>query len=152
MNAGTIILATRVGEESRRPARIAARLAGDLGVRLTILYIAVELETVPVIAAGAGLDEEALRSDMVQRADRLIRDFMKEVAPVEALDVVIAEGDPVEQIVTTAAELKARFLVVGGRERTSIARIILGDTTRSILQRSPCPVIVVPMSTDFAEG
>lgn len=151
MRHGTILLATRVGDESRRPARVAAQLATDLGTTLTILYVAVELETVPVIAAGAGLDEDALRRDMIGRAERIIRDFMTEHTPPEGLDVVVTDGDPIDQIVRKTADLGARFLVVGGRGRSSIARLILGDTTRSILQRSTCPVIVVPMSAEFAD-
>ena len=152
MSSNTIIVATRVGDESRGPARVAARLAQDLGARLALLYIAVELETVPVIAAGAGLDEDALRLDMITRAERLIRDFFAEDLPADQIDVIVTEGDIVEEIVKAAGRINARFLVVGGKGRSGIARLILGDTTRSILQRSPCPVIVVPMSAEFAEG
>jgi nucleotide-binding universal stress UspA family protein len=152
LQSNTIVLATRVGDESRGPARVAVRLAQDLGARLALLYIALELETIPVIAAGAGLDEDALRRDMITRAENLILDFFSEELPRERVDVIVTEGDIVEEIVKAAGRLNARFLVVGGKGRSGIARLILGDTTRSILQRSPCPVIVVPMSAEFAEG
>jgi len=146
-----ILLATRVGDESRGPARVASRLAHDLGSSLTVLYIAVELETIPVIASGAGLDEDALRRDMVARAENLVREFFRDDFTVE-FDVIVTEGDVVDGIVKAAGKLSPRFLVVGGKGRSGIARLILGDTTRTILQRSPCPVIVVPMSSEFAEG
>ena len=77
----------------------------------------------------------------------------------DALSFGGAAGPPAASCVSlqriryeAAGQLNARFLVVGGKGRSGIARLILGDTTRSILQRSPCPVIVVPMSAEFAEG
>lgn len=147
-----ILLATRVGDESRGPARVAARLAADLEASLSVLYIAAELETIPVIAAGAGLDEDALRRDMIERAEHLIRDFFREDLGEGVVEVIVTAGDVVDEIVKAVGVVEPRFLVVGGRGRSGIARLILGDTTRSILQRSPCPVIVVPMSAEFADG
>jgi nucleotide-binding universal stress UspA family protein len=57
----------------------------------------------------------------------------------------VLEGDVAESISDVAAELGAAFLVVGTRGRSALSRLILGDTTHSILQHAPCPVVVVPL-------
>jgi hypothetical protein len=48
-----IVLATRFGAESEAPARVAARLAGLTGGRVTIVYVARELAA--VTAAGIAI-------------------------------------------------------------------------------------------------
>jgi nucleotide-binding universal stress UspA family protein len=68
-----------------------------------------------------------------------------------AVDVVIEEGDVAERVAAVAASLDADLVVVGTEARGAIRGMILGDTTREILRRSPCPVIVVPPGAEIDE-
>jgi nucleotide-binding universal stress UspA family protein len=140
----TILLAVRIGEPSLGPARTAAWLARDLGASVTILNVAVELQTAAAVAAGAGLDLAEVRDRMVtdarERATALARDVMGDVP----FQVVVAEGDVAEEVAATADRIGAALVVAGSQGRSAVRSVITGDTTRDILRRAHCPVVVVP--------
>jgi nucleotide-binding universal stress UspA family protein len=143
-NGRNILLAVRIGEASVGPGRTAAWLARDLGAQVTVLYVAVELETVPAIAAGAGLDLEEvrqrIRAEARERADVLARQVLGDVR----YDVVVGEGGVADEVAAVAARVGADLVVVGSQGRSAVRSVILGDTTRDILRRAQCPVVVVP--------
>jgi nucleotide-binding universal stress UspA family protein len=140
----SILLSVRIGEASMGPGHTAAWLARDLGAKVTVLYVAVELETVPAVAAGAGLDQEEVRERIVsearERADVLARHVLGDL-PYE---VVVGDGDVADEVARVASEVGADLVVVGSQGRSAVRSVILGDTTRDILRRSHCPVVVVP--------
>jgi nucleotide-binding universal stress UspA family protein len=143
MRQRTILLAVRIGSASLGPARTAAWLAGELGARVTVLYVAVELETAAAVATGAGLDEEVVRERIRAEAAARAERFAAEVLGGVAYEVIIGQGD-VPAAVVAAAERVGADLVVTGPQGGGVASLILGDTTRDILRRTPCPVVVVP--------
>jgi nucleotide-binding universal stress UspA family protein len=143
-----VVLATRFGAESEEPARVAANLARMTGGRVTIVYVATELGAVTAAAGEAGVQPAEERRLQLEKIEQDLRDFTAEhFASVEA-DTRVVEGDVAESISDVAAELRAAFLVVGTRGRSALSRLILGDTTHSILQHAPCPVVVVPLHGD----
>jgi nucleotide-binding universal stress UspA family protein len=140
-----IVLATRFGAESEGPARVASNLARMTGGRVTIVYVASELSAVVAAAGEAGVqpaDERQLHLDKIQEE---LREFVAEHFAGRETSARVLEGDVAESISDVAAELGAAFLVVGTRGRSALSRLILGDTTHSILQHAPCPVVVVPL-------
>jgi nucleotide-binding universal stress UspA family protein len=143
--ATDIVLATRFGPSSAEPARVAAGLARQLGARVTVVYVATELHALHVGMAEAVIDPAAERA----RIDQRIRDDLREFIDLHIRDLPhdarILEGDVAEQVAEVARDVGAAWIVVGTRGRGQLARLILGDTTQSILQRTPCPVIVVPL-------
>jgi nucleotide-binding universal stress UspA family protein len=139
-----ILLSVRIGEASMGPGRTAAWLARAMNARVTVLYVAVELETVPAVAAGAGLDPEEVRQRIVteasERADFLAQHVLGDIP----YDVVVGEGDVADEVAAVAARVGADLVVVGSQGRSAVRSVILGDTTRDILRRAHCPVVVVP--------
>jgi nucleotide-binding universal stress UspA family protein len=74
-----------------------------------------------------------------------VRDGLRAHFTNVATESRVTEGSVAESIADVATELGAAYLVVGTRGRSSLARLILGDTTQSILHHAPCPVVVVPL-------
>jgi nucleotide-binding universal stress UspA family protein len=146
--AADIVLATRFGPSSGEPARVAAELARQLGARIIVLYVATELQALHVGAAEAGLDPAAERKRIDRRINHELRQFIEAHMTGLDFDVRIEPGDVAEQVALVAREAGAAYVVVGTRGRSGLARLILGDTTQDILQRTPCPVIVVPLGED----
>lgn len=140
-----IVLATRFGPSSAEPARVAARLAQQIGGRVTVLYVAAELEALELGAAESGVDPLAERERIERRINHELREFIDAFFKDLPFDVRIVEGDVAEQVAKVAVDTGAAYIVVGTRGRGQLARLILGDTTQSILQRTPCPVVVVPL-------
>lgn len=140
-----IVLATRFGPSSAEPARVAAELARRTDSRIIVLYVATELQALNVGAAEAGLDPSAERDRVDRRINDELREFLDTHMKELPFDVRIAEGDVADTVAAVAREVGASYIVVGTRGRGQLARLILGDTTQEILQRTPCPVIVVPL-------
>lgn len=143
--AADIVLATRFGPSSAEPARVAAELARQIGARIVVLYVATELQALQVGGAEAGIDPATERARIDRRINDELRVFIDMHLKDERFDVRIVEGDVAEAIAAVATEVAASYIVVGTRGRGQLARLILGDTTHTILQRTPCPVIVVPI-------
>jgi nucleotide-binding universal stress UspA family protein len=146
-----ILLAVRVGDASAGPAQTAAWLASRLGARVTLLYVATELRTVPEVEVATAISSHALRDRMIEGARDRAAEWAASALAGVAVDVVIEEGDVAERVAAVAASLDADLVVVGTEARGAIRGMILGDTTREILRRSPCPVIVVPPGAEIDE-
>lgn len=58
---------------------------------------------------------------------------------------IVAEGHPAEQILRVAAEDNSDLIVVGKSSRTLYQRVMLGSTSRAVLQQANCSVLVVPL-------
>lgn len=140
-----IVLATRFGASSSEPARVAANLARQIGGSIMVLYVATELEAIELGAAEAGIDPAVERERIRSRIDDGLRSFVAEFLADLPVTIRIVEGDVADQVTQVAADVNAFYIVVGTRGRGPVARLILGDTTQSILQRTPCPVVVVPL-------
>jgi len=58
---------------------------------------------------------------------------------------IVAEGHPAEQILKIAAESETDLIVVGKSSRSLYQRVMLGSTSRAVLQQASCSVLVVPL-------
>jgi nucleotide-binding universal stress UspA family protein len=79
-------------------------------------------------------------------AARLARDVLE--ASLEEYDPDVVEpmgrvGDPTEEVLAVAAELDARYVVVGGRRRSPVGKALFGSTTQEVLLESDRPVVTV---------
>jgi len=52
-------------------------------------------------------------------------------------------GSPSQEILATAAEKQADLIVMGATGKSGITRVFLGSTTRRVLQKLPCSLLVV---------
>lgn len=142
--ATRIVLAVRVGEASTAPGQTAAWLTSRLGAALTLVYVATELRTVAEVAAGAAIRPEEVRARIVAEASERAHEWGRGALEGVPFEVVIEDGDVAERVSAVASELGADLIVAGTEARGAIQGMIMGDTTRAILRRSPCPVVVVP--------
>ena len=64
-------------------------------------------------------------------------------AGVEADEVVGLVGRPSQRVIEYAEDVDADYLVVGGRKRSSVGKVLFGSVTQSILLNADCPVVTV---------
>ena len=98
-------------------ARRVAEIGGDEGVTITLLHVGAE-NGMPHVAAADG-DGWTFT--------RMFRD-----------------GDPVEQILAAADEVKADLIVMPTAGRAGVFDVLRGSTTERVLRRAPCPLLAVP--------
>lgn len=139
-----VLLAVRVGTESSAPGRTAVWLARRMDAELTLLYVATELETAGTVSVDAGIREEVVREQMIEEARSRAEEWGREALEGYPFRIHIQEGEVAHGVAAAAEELGVDLVVVGTEARSAIRDILLGDTTREILRRTPCPVVVVP--------
>jgi nucleotide-binding universal stress UspA family protein len=98
-------------------ARRAAETLGDGGVTITLLHV------------GAATGVPRVQSD-----DGAGWTFKR----------VLRAGDPVDQILAVAAEVRADLIVMPTAGRTGAFEALRGSTTERVLRRAPCPLLAVP--------
>jgi nucleotide-binding universal stress UspA family protein len=98
-------------------ARRVAEVAADERVTITLLHVGPE-DGMPHVAATDG-----------QRW---------------AFTRMIRNGDPVEQILAAADEVKADLIVMPTAGRAGVFDVLRGSTTERVLRRAPCPLLAVP--------
>jgi nucleotide-binding universal stress UspA family protein len=143
--AAHVVLATRFGAESEGPAAEARRLATLLGGGITVVYVATELKAIAAAGGEAGIEPTAQRAQQLESIREQLLEFVATQMQDMQVSVRVIEGDVATGVASVAAELNAAYLVVGTHGRSTLARLVLGDTTHAILQHSPCPVVVVPL-------
>jgi len=62
-------------------------------------------------------------------------------------ETVVGRGDFVEESLRIAAEKQVEDIIVSRAERSNISRKLFGSAVNELLERSPCPVMVVSDST-----
>lgn len=140
-----ILLAVRIGEASRAPGATAAWLSRELKARVTVVHVATELRTASEVATGTGIPEEEVRRGMWAEARERALELGREV--LEGLDfgVEVVEGEVADGVAEVARRLGADLIVAGSQGRGGLQAVFLGDTTREILRKAPCPVVVAPL-------
>jgi nucleotide-binding universal stress UspA family protein len=137
MNIRTVLHATDFSAASRHAFELACSLARDHGARLVVLNV---IET-PYRVVEPGLppfEVNELRAEAEHWFSTL---------PTPAGDIplkkLIAEGDPVTEILRVAAEEQADFIVLGTHGRTGVQRLLTGSVAENVIRRAQCPVVVV---------
>jgi len=64
-------------------------------------------------------------------------------AGVEAEEIVGLVGKPSQRVIEYAEDVGADYIVVGGRKRSSVGKVLFGSVTQSILLNASSPVVTV---------
>ncbi len=95
----------------------------------------------PIVAIHA-LAAEDDRANLKAMTTRSLAQWKQKFPDVRASVRVIA-GSAVAVLTEAAGE--AQLVVLGSRARSGAAAVLLGSTSRHMLHRAPCPVLVCPM-------
>lgn len=60
-------------------------------------------------------------------------------------------GDPAEEILTLAAEVKAGLIIVGTHGRRGMSRLLIGSVAEKIMRKAHCPVLAMK-PTSYGEA
>lgn len=93
------------------------------------------------VMAQAWVEEH--EADRQQAVAKLAALQKKLPAPFHAAEPIVAEGNPTEQILATAAAEAADLLVVGARSTGRLARLLMGSVSHKLLTHAGCTVLVV---------
>ncbi len=52
-------------------------------------------------------------------------------------------GDPFEEVIAAAKDLRADLIIMGHTGRRGTSRVLIGSVTQRVLDYAPCPVLVI---------
>ena len=132
-----ILLAYRAGESAQRALYAAAQLARAVHAQVGVISV------VPLYAdRGRGRvapwDDQRCHRDDLLEAQRILRANGIEPVLIEAV------GEPAELIDQEAQNGEYDTIVLGGRRKSWLDRVLRGDLARELVDRAPAKVVVVP--------
>jgi nucleotide-binding universal stress UspA family protein len=126
-------------------------LAREFGAEIAAFHVFSLAPVVEVLPASAAMVIDPLTLSASRRAALAaeLREFTYEVdAGGVVIQVGVEEGDPVDAIVTRAADWPADLIVMGTHGRTGFGRLLLGSVAERVLRRATCPVLTVPRQVE----
>ena len=121
------------------------------GTRVTVLFVLTRY--VPSDSPMPDAFLTALREDENARADQVVQEAAKALAPHEFdLDIRVEDGHPAAKIIEVAEAVGADMIMLGALGVTGWLRAVLGSTSLTVVRHAPCPVWVVkrpPKATRF---
>jgi len=125
LGPGAVVCGVDGSDEAQAAARVAARMADDLHVALTLVSVRAPQATSDDFAAGLGAI--AMTTPTGDHVERLA-----------------VSGDPADELARAAADRRAALLVVGSRGRGPVRAALLGSVSAGVTRLATCPVLIVP--------
>lgn len=125
-----VVLATDGSPHSERAATVAAAMAVEYGLPLTIVSV-----------RGRGDDSAA--DDSAAKAVAQALAIARAAGAQATGHVVVADGKPYDAILATVQDTAADLIVIGRRGLNRIERILLGSTSEQVASHANCPVLIV---------
>ncbi|MGH7527145.1 MAG: universal stress protein [Gemmatimonadales bacterium] len=146
MNLHHVLAAADESDAGRQAVRSAIDLAARARARVTVMRtVAVQALAV---AAGATETYDLAGAEMESRSLQSLHQWVesdrraqREPPPVE---LGVAFGVPGIEIGRSAEQREADLLVLGRKQRSQLARLLLGDTADAVARRSRIPCLFVP--------
>ncbi|MEU7818023.1 universal stress protein [Pseudonocardia sp. NPDC049154] len=144
MSYRTILVGTDGSDTSLRAVDRAAELADAAGARL-VIATAYRPSARAEAAADVLKDEAHLVRGAAPADDdlRAASSRVEAVVPRARVDVVAAEGEPVDVLVDVARAQDVDLLVVGNRGLGSLAGRVLGSVPSEVARRAGVDVLIV---------
>jgi len=126
---------------SRKALQYALPLAKEHQAAITLLYVAA-----PACGAGEygavdyGQWETSMKDSGANELAKLARDQIRGQVSANTL---VCVGSPAWEIVEVARSLPADLIVISTHGRTGLKHVVLGSVAEQVVQRAPCPVLVV---------
>jgi nucleotide-binding universal stress UspA family protein len=127
----------------------ARALAGILGGKVHLLHVVPP----PVVINEYSPEAERLADEEKLSAEQSLEHWQRRLAEagVDA-DSSLRHGPPVMTILDEAARTGADYIVMGSHGHGALYNLLVGGTASGVIQRSPCPVVVVPTQKAVAHA
>ncbi|HBU29940.1 MAG: hypothetical protein A2X71_12195 [Thiobacillus sp. GWE1_62_9] len=142
-NLSRVLVATDGSDESAGAIRTGVALSMTHGARLIGLSIALDNPEYSTFVPN-------LQEVAKQHAREALKSFVEEAG--ESAETAIREAtDSAQGIVEAATEFGADIIVMGQHNKGGLARLMVGDTTASVIGHAVCPVLVAPRAAHLWE-
>jgi universal stress protein A len=140
-----VLAPTDFSHHAERAVRYACGLAGRLGAGLHLLHVLpdVVLPVGPDPMLTPSLPPEYYTETERQSKEALSRVLDPSWGNPPAVEVSVRWGEPVEGIVSYAADHAVDLIVIATHGRTGLSHALLGSVAERIIREAPCPVLTI---------
>jgi nucleotide-binding universal stress UspA family protein len=133
---GVLLHPTDYSEPSRQAFELACQIARDSGSRLVVMHAAEPVRISSLGMAPAPPLPKGYRGAWESRLR-----LMQPRDPAVPVEHRLEEGDVASAILRVAREVRCDLVVMSGRERTWLGRLLKGSITGEVEHEAPCPVL-----------
>lgn len=147
-----VLVPTDFSELACRALEYASDLSRHYAAELHVLHVIVPGWEMPVTGADPAVDvpgnsvpvipTEQMLAEAAELMKVHTRPLDLSIPPVEAVRV----GSEWQAIVRYVEEAGIDLVVIGTHARSVVKRILLGSTSKAVLEHAPCPVLMVPIA------
>jgi nucleotide-binding universal stress UspA family protein len=145
VNLRHIVVAADESDAGRQAVRAGLDLAAKASAHLTVMRV-VSVKAVPLLGAATG-DLGVAELDgggvALERLQQWLEADLKSARTDTPVELGIGFGVPGIEICRFAEQRAADLLVLGRKQRSAMARLLLGDTADAVLRRSRVPCLFV---------
>jgi nucleotide-binding universal stress UspA family protein len=131
----SILVPLDFSEMSLKSLRYAVPFAKQFGAKLTLVHVV----EAPVNAADSSFPALVSR-DRFAEIEQKLEDM---IPPELSVDTTVRQSIPFDGILEVAQEINADLIITTTHGYTGLAQLFKGATVSNIVNRSPCPVLVV---------
>ncbi|MEP7169884.1 MAG: universal stress protein [Bacteroidota bacterium] len=143
----TILFPTDFSSSADNALSYAAVLCNDLKAKLVLFHSF----HIPAYASPETLDD-ATEEQLTARAENdLLKLRNKVLAEHKELEIecIVNLGLAVDRIISSAAEKHADMIIMGTKGASGLKEIFVGSNASAVLDKAPCPVLVIPDKAAF---
>ncbi|AZA10471.1 universal stress protein [Corynebacterium gerontici] len=139
---GPVVVGVDGSEVSQRATEFAFEEAKARGAKLVAIHTWMDMQVQASLAGLAAAQQEwdTIEDEQQQLLEQRLAPMLDKYPDV-AVDMVITRDRPVRALVENGRD--AQLLVVGSHGRGGFRGMLLGSTSRALLQSAPCPMVVV---------
>jgi len=148
-----IVIPVDFSDASARSLAHGVAIARDSGASVVALFVVDTSFPYPDLFSFEDPAGDYFRV-MRDRARKRIDEWVAELPGLGGVKVetVIGQGRAANEIIEIAEQLKADVIVVARHAQSGLRHALMGSTTEAVIRSAPCPVLVLPPSTDGEEG
>lgn len=143
---GPVVVGVDGSEVSQRATEFAFEEAQARGARLVAIHTWMDMQVQASLAGLSAAQQEwkEIEGQQQQLLEERLEPMLERFPDVD-VEMVISRDRPVRALVENAHD--AQLLVVGSHGRGGFRGMLLGSTSRALLQSAPCPMVVVRPET-----
>ncbi len=142
-----ILVPIDFSEHSKKTVSYATRIASRYNAIVLLLHV---FET-PAYAAVPYGRRQHTHDQITSQIDAAEQDARENLTAFEnqllnvgvKVEAYVRAGYPFEEIVRTANHFDVDLIIIGSHGYSGITRLLVGSTVERVVERAPCPVLVV---------
>ena len=144
-----VLIALDYDPTSKKVAENGFAMANAQGADVTLLHVSVDLAIYSAAYADMGVWQmDTLNNfethEMRNAGSRNFLEKAKRHLGDTAIQTMLKEGDPAQQIIAAAHEIKADCIVMGSHSQKWLENILVGSVTEEVLRKTNVSMFIVP--------